>query len=893
MYRLFLICLFLTIALLLAISCSNQGTDGVIPSDNGQPEREPGGTICAGFWQVVIDGETGTIDAVDLRSTDLIVNVLGFLEPPALKGLTIGFGTLVIDNPTIDVDVIITHPIPDAQFMGFDVRGVVFGPEVANADGLTVVCSPEFFTGVPFGYINGLLGTPDSIANYEGVAGYKYFCDGLGKNDDLAEFMSDPANLAKRGVFSQNPNKNSRHYTLDWSDSEQKFFVFNYAVYANYNWPVGPFPYDIDDFNISTANSAEAFCCKVNELSNSLYYVDGSGGGTISLETEIWDWQGNIAGVTIESVEPGVIDNTGYSYDNAGNTIKSTIFGFTDIPAAPTHTGKLDILITATDPVTFGEAWFMGLLPKGNQLYNDQLYNCWIYTVDVTGCPVPAVDDIDPWHAKQDTFVDDMLITGAGFIDGAGSDVRLKRTGEADIVATDVHFLDYSTITADLFLTGAEIGAWDVVITNGCGEEGIEQEGFWVTDPNCPVPTINGNPGIDPYEGFQGEIVHVTIYGTNFVEGPLKEVRLTDAPDGQGTKDDIICDITSYTETKLEADFDITTAAIGVWNVRVTNGCGEFVDKGPAQGGGFRVWCPVPTVDEIDPDEGEQNKIVTVVFTGDNFMPDLMTYPESARLNKNGVWIDGDINYDDTDNTSLSVDFSIPEDAEVGPWDIYIRNSCGTGDSFPIYGGFHVTGCNPPELNMWDAIVPGNVDGGLDFHAEINGQKLFQGDDDFEVTLEINDGAYVIEADNETWIDDTKVECDFSIPGDAPWGDYDLHVVNGCGDEGEREEAFSVYPVITSISPNKGAQGEYIPGAIISGWLFQSGFDAAGIARITTWPDYEAIYGLNPQFIDTNTVSIDLDLSGATIADDWAAFLLYGVVPDDAYAGGSFEVTPP
>ena len=33
--------------------------------------------------------------------------------------------------------------------------------------------------------------------------------------------------------------------------------------------------------------------------------------------------------------------------------------------------------------------------------------------------------------------------------------------------------------------------------------------------------------------------------------------------------------------------------------------------------------------------------------------------------------------------------------------------------------------------------------------------------------------------------------------------------------------------------------------------------------------------------------------AGATVADDWVAFLLYGVEPEDAYGGGSFEVTPP
>jgi len=882
---------FLLLFLILAVSCSNGNTQPTAPMQEGKDSAANayGSTTCLGFWQVTIDKETGTINAVDMRSSDLILNVLGFLEPPALKGLTIEFGTLKINDPIIEVDVVLTHPIPDPVFMGFDVRGVVFGPKVANADGLTIIPGPEFFTGVPFGYQNGLLGTPDSVAHYTGLAGYKYFCDGLGKDADLAAFMSNPTNLEKRGVFSQGPNKNTRHYVLDWTGSSQGFFVFNYAVYANYNWPVGDPPIDISDFEITAANSAEAFCCRVTELANNLYFtVDSGAGGSISLEAEVWDWQVNVADVTIESVEPGVIDTAEYDYDNPGTVNKSHIYGFADVPGTPTSTGPLEILITATDPMTFGECWFMAMLNPSKTMYSKNVYNCFIYTADVSACPIPVIAEIDPWYATQGAIVDDATITGSGFIDGTSKDVRLTMTGQAPILATDVQFIDSTTVTADFNLTGAKIGGWDVEVTNGCGEKGTEVEGFWVIDPNCPTPVIYG---INPYEGFQGEIVHVVITGNYFDAGPLKEVRLTNAPSGQGSKEDIICDITDYGQNTIEADFDITTAAIGVWTVRVTNGCGKSVEKGPAQGGGFRVWCPVPTVDPdgINPDEGEQDTTVTVVFTGNNFMPDNITPPESARFHKNGVWIDGVIDAVDCTNNILVADFYIPADAEVGLWDIYLRNSCGTGDSFPIYEGFRVKGCNPPELNEWDSIVPGNVNDGPDFHAEINGAKLFEGDYDFIVTLVSADGTYIIDATNESWISDNKIECDLSIPGDAPYGYYTLHVINGCGMEGMRDEAFNVYPVVTEVEPPSGQQGSTV-GITLSGWLFHSDYSYVGIARIEGWVPVEIVYGFNDKFVDSTTVIFDADLTGATISPDWIGGIIYGV---DGYGGGSFEVMPP
>jgi hypothetical protein len=182
------------------VSCS-QGKSGITTPDIDGAKDEAGGwgtKYLAGLWHVQINPATGSYDIASLRSSELILNVLGFLEPPPLSGVNIDLDSLVIEPPEIQVDVILSHPIPDPVFMGFDVRGVVFGPRVTNSDGMTILTGPEFFKNEPFGYIDGLLGAPDNVANYEGLAGYKYFCDGLGKDADLVTFMSNAANLSRR-----------------------------------------------------------------------------------------------------------------------------------------------------------------------------------------------------------------------------------------------------------------------------------------------------------------------------------------------------------------------------------------------------------------------------------------------------------------------------------------------------------------------------------------------------------------------------------------------------------------------------------------------------------------------------------------------------------------------
>jgi len=346
------------------------------------------GTYSWGMYQVVIDKATQKADIVQLRGVDQILNVVGFLEPPPLGNMTIDFDTLVIADPLIEVDVILKHPIPDPVFMGFDVRGICIGPEVLNADGYTVCMNPADFAGEPFGYMDGLLGAPNSYAGYDGVWGYKYFCDGLGLTDDVATFFSDEANLANRGVFRE-LGQNARHYTLSWENTVTPvdFLVFNYAIYANYDWPlVGP-PEDVNDFSI-TANCSEAFCFSVEEVANTLYFdpIALEGGGALSLDVEVWDWQGAASQeVTIESIEAGVIPQAIPDSNTAGNTTKSHIFQFVDVAGIPTTTADLDILITVTDPdVTFGQAWFLDLLGTGNVWYAENLWVQFMYTTTVS-----------------------------------------------------------------------------------------------------------------------------------------------------------------------------------------------------------------------------------------------------------------------------------------------------------------------------------------------------------------------------------------------------------------------------------------------------------------------------------------------------------------------------
>ncbi len=368
--------------------CSGVLSNSVAP-DGADASREfsiGDGTACLGSWQIRIDAGTGKVDISRLRTGDKILNALYFLEPPAHMNLTIDFGTLQIKpaQQLVSVDVILHHPIltPMHRFPGFDVRGVVFGPEVLNADGYTVAMNPADFADVPYGYTNGLLGTPNYIALYDGVWGYKYFTDSLGLAEPLEQFFGDWSNLDERGIFREG-STNSRHYELSWANTESPidFLVFNYAVYANYAAPTGTGPFDIDDFSILTANCADAFCCSVTEIANSLWYVAPDGGGTISVNVEVFDWTGDTGAVELFSGD--ALPPTEAELSSTGSTPKSFIHYFEDIPVVPDKPDVITFYVRVYDSKTYGESWFQNLLPASHPMYGEQIYSLFSFDAAV------------------------------------------------------------------------------------------------------------------------------------------------------------------------------------------------------------------------------------------------------------------------------------------------------------------------------------------------------------------------------------------------------------------------------------------------------------------------------------------------------------------------------
>jgi PKD repeat protein len=340
--------------LVLTQGCAGGGVSTTMPATGSAPTHDitaQGVNVanvgCWGIWDVAFDPSTGTATVIPIRGAQFIANVTMFLQPPAGSTAFLKFQNIEFDFDSfpgyveVNCDIGLTHPFPGLdQYTGFDVRGVFMhdgeltsdvdsgikfaGPDSArllNADSHTRWMNATEFTKV------GVLGyTPGKLGNLDFVPGAtlnpcKYFCDGLGVDDDAAGFFADPFNQSERGCFRPG-STNFRHYQLLWPDGPLKF---QYAVIASYEKPNHIPPESIPgDFPIN-ANCPEPFLVTVaDDGSTAFYEGPDSQGGDLHLELEIYDWgvlehsggiTGEIGSIDIES--PGSLIPVPLTFDPA------------------------------------------------------------------------------------------------------------------------------------------------------------------------------------------------------------------------------------------------------------------------------------------------------------------------------------------------------------------------------------------------------------------------------------------------------------------------------------------------------------------------------------------------------------------------------------------------
>ncbi|MCU0640463.1 MAG: hypothetical protein MUC35_00025 [Candidatus Margulisbacteria bacterium] len=202
----------------------------------------------------------------------------------------------------------------------------------------------------------------------------------------------------------------------------------------------------------------------------------------------------------------------------------------------------------------------------------------------------PIVTAITPDRGPNTGPLDIAEVSGANFT--AGAAVKLSQTGQADIVATRVVVNSGGKIACTFDLTGAAGGLWAVTVTNPDGRSGTLPAAFRITYP-APVITL-----ITPSRGDNTGRIGVVINGEHFRSGATAALLKT------GERDILGESMAVSAATRLSCAFDLTSKAVGVWDVRVTNDDGQTATLPAAftvQAPGLAISGPVGFASYSDP----------------------------------------------------------------------------------------------------------------------------------------------------------------------------------------------------------------------------------------------------------------------------------------------------
>ncbi|HPH34881.1 MAG TPA: PKD domain-containing protein [Methanoregulaceae archaeon] len=314
----------------------------------------------------------------------------------------------------------------------------------------------------------------------------------------------------------------------------------------------------------------------------------------------------------------------------SGISVKTDKIGcFFDLTDA--HVGAWDVVVTNED----GQS---GTLPAG---------------FFITYPNAPTVTAVEPSKAVNTGIVTITNLSGTGFEEGA---TVVFTKGLATIAAKNVVVNNPANITCTVNLTGAEIGQWNITVTNDDGQSDTLFDEFEVV---YPAPEI---AGISPPSGANNAIVNVTISGAFFRETP--EVNLTrDAATITGTN------VTYVNAGTIKCDLPLTGAALGNWSVTVRNPDGQVSNSL-----NFTVENPRPTVSGVIPSKGTNDTVVAVTVSGAYFL----ATPRVNLTTPTGSDVIQGENVTVIDSGNLTCEFNLTRRA-IGDWNVIVMNPDGKG----------------------------------------------------------------------------------------------------------------------------------------------------------------------------------------------------------------------
>ncbi len=512
------------ISTVMVLGCSGGGDNPMSPDTGPEltqvnPREGDVQTHLWGCGDIYIDVETQTVEVVANRDVAFTLNITQFINKPATNlGFKFHGAVVTPEFADVDLDISITHPFTDlTDYNVYDVRWIIMGtgslslnyqslafPKIGGADmhqyDYELGLDPDHYypdpysgpVGMPdgytrwfnasefqtpgiFGYVEGVIATPGYTHSLNSnLNAYKYYADGLSPDGDVWDFL-ETTNMS--GLFTAGATNTRNHYLRFPTASGIKF---GYAIIANWE---GPNP------EHHPSNTVETVGCRVDNNSTVYYVDDTNKGGDLILDIHTWSWAIQPTKVIVEATvlsSPVEITSSipgGVHYETwQVNTPADHIMGVD---------GNEFVIICEFEGYDY-----KNILGVPNSAGDDPLAGFFRFDLPVGTDPdcQTSVVGITPDTADVGSTLDDVSIEVTELEEGPSLAARLSKTGNPDIVGTDVQFVDFNHLTADFDLAGAAKGLWDVVATNGCGGipgvgvEMFEITGGFVLIDNGPLP---------------------------------------------------------------------------------------------------------------------------------------------------------------------------------------------------------------------------------------------------------------------------------------------------------------------------------------------------------------------------------------------------------------------
>ncbi len=354
----------------------------------------------------------------------------------------------------------------------------------------------------------------------------------------------------------------------------------------------------------------------------------------------------------------------------------------------------------------------------------------------------------------------------------------------------------------------------------------------WLDDITFPPAVRIDN--ISPNIGSNnGNLTIKSLTGAGFKAGC--GVRLTQ----KGQTDIVATGVTRSGDTLLVCTFNLKNAAVGKWDVVVSNTDGSYARMRQ----GFTVKYPAPTLASITPNVGWNSGTVNITgIVGTGFRSGA-----TVKLVR-GTHVIAGTSVVPASSIKITCAFNL-SGAPPGTYDLVVTNA--DGQSAKLAGSFIVYG-PPPILS---SVSPGSGVNDASVKVSLFGQAFEKG-----ASIKLTSGANTIVGTSVETVNAKEMNCLFRLNGATP-GLWNVMLTNPDGQQSTLTNGFSVLspaPTFGKISPTKARNTADVRVDIVG-----SGFEK-GISIKLTRSGEPDIVATDVNVSDPTTVTCRLPVSGKT-----------------------------